>query len=346
MGERNYKGVLLGELSQEKAENLYLILKQFSKNGLDLVSEKNLAKKENGDIPYWPALYPKDIKFGFSYLENNNDLDFNLGLGIGSLVFWKKPVFLRVNEEVRPRLVKISANPLIYISDTKRKESLTKEINVFSKVVYDLDQMNSLPDILNVGDFMLNKKIKRVFYQGIPLNFTAIDYIITKELLENAGTTYFYQDLINTVKSETGKTEYNKFALKSSIQRLRKKLDLLGTVGKNILISNNQGVIFSNPSEEVIELYGLKVDSSGRTVEADGKKVDCSKNEFELLYTILKGRGEMVSTPYIVMKIWGGEQDFHKDVLRQTLYRLRRKLGPKGKVIETLKGEIGYKITP
>ncbi len=92
--------------------------------------------------------------------------------------------------------------------------------------------------------------------------------------------------------------------------------------------------------DEIIEVDGIKIDTSGRRVFVDGDLVDLTRIEFELL-TVLAGQlGRVASKPELLGQVWGFE-GYDANLVEVHISSLRRKLGGSGRLIETVRGA-GY----
>ncbi len=97
------------------------------------------------------------------------------------------------------------------------------------------------------------------------------------------------------------------------------------------------------PDDNIIEYNGIKLNNSGRLVSVDGKNISLTYKEFELLYSLLKERGNAVRRETLLNKIWGYEYEGETRTLDVHIGSLRHKMGDKGKMIETVRN-VGYKI--
>ena len=93
---------------------------------------------------------------------------------------------------------------------------------------------------------------------------------------------------------------------------------------------------------EHITLHGISIDALRHKVEADGRDVSLTSTEFKVLQ-LLAGQSGRVFTRYQIVNAVHGEDypvtDRSVDV---QIVGLRKKLGDKGSVIETVRG-IGYR---
>lgn len=93
-----------------------------------------------------------------------------------------------------------------------------------------------------------------------------------------------------------------------------------------------------------IEYGELRVDVASRQVQRGGEKLDLSPREFDLLFRLVRAKGELVSREELLRKIWELEFDPGTNVLDVHVGRLRRKLDKLGQpLIENVRGQ-GYRI--
>ena len=91
-------------------------------------------------------------------------------------------------------------------------------------------------------------------------------------------------------------------------------------------------------SEEIpIECCGVKLYSSSRRVEVDGRDIELSKKEFELLEYLMRNKGKALSKERILEAVWG--YDYGTNTVEVYINYLRKKLG--ADIIKTVWG-LGY----
>jgi DNA-binding response OmpR family regulator len=76
-----------------------------------------------------------------------------------------------------------------------------------------------------------------------------------------------------------------------------------------------------------IEIRGALFDSQRRTVSHDGREIDFTKREWELLSFFLANPNQFFSTTELLRAAWQSDQH-SPEQLRSYVVRLRRKLGP------------------
>ncbi|MCX7738864.1 MAG: response regulator transcription factor [Hydrogenothermaceae bacterium] len=84
----------------------------------------------------------------------------------------------------------------------------------------------------------------------------------------------------------------------------------------------------------------VEIDLKNKTVKKEGKEVKISKTAWNLLYYLLKRRGEIVSNESILNYVWGGKA-VGDEIIRSYIKELRKILPPD--TIETFKGR-GYRL--
>ena len=96
---------------------------------------------------------------------------------------------------------------------------------------------------------------------------------------------------------------------------------------------------------EVLELHGITMDTSAYHVTLDGKELDLTKTEYELLHLLMKNAGVVLQRETILDHVWGYDSEVETNVVDVYIRYLRNKLKPfdKHKLIETVRG-VGYVI--
>ncbi|AKJ03946.1 two-component system response regulator MtrA [Archangium gephyra] len=94
--------------------------------------------------------------------------------------------------------------------------------------------------------------------------------------------------------------------------------------------------------QSLLELGTLQVDLQAREVRVEGKPVELTRVEFDLLAALAKRPGAAVTRQWLVENVLDPEREGSERTLDVHVSRLRRKLGP-GKHVETVWG-IGYRL--
>jgi DNA-binding response OmpR family regulator len=90
------------------------------------------------------------------------------------------------------------------------------------------------------------------------------------------------------------------------------------------------------------ERAGLRVETARREVYRDGHYVSLARKEFAVLLELLRADGAVVSAEELLERAWDEHIDPFTNVVRVTVMKLRKKLGPP-QVIQTVPGS-GYQI--
>lgn len=88
---------------------------------------------------------------------------------------------------------------------------------------------------------------------------------------------------------------------------------------------------------------GIEVDKSAHIVTIDGKEVDLSFKEFELLVYFMENQGIALSREKILNSVWNYDYFGDARTIDTHVKKLRSKLGDKGEMIKTIWG-LGYKL--
>ena len=88
---------------------------------------------------------------------------------------------------------------------------------------------------------------------------------------------------------------------------------------------------------------GIVIDQEGRTVTVDGKSVEMSLREYELLKYLVDNENIALSRDKILNNVWNYDYYGDSRTIDSHIKKIRHKLGKKGKYIETMRG-VGYKF--
>lgn len=87
----------------------------------------------------------------------------------------------------------------------------------------------------------------------------------------------------------------------------------------------------------------ITLDPLDRSVFSGGKPVELTHKEFELLFYMMRCPGEALSRIRLMEKVWGFDFQGESRTVDMHIKALRRKLGPGGAAIKTIRGA-GYMI--
>lgn len=94
---------------------------------------------------------------------------------------------------------------------------------------------------------------------------------------------------------------------------------------------------------ELLEAGGISVDKSAHIVMLDGKQIELSYKEFELLTYFIENQGIALSREKILNNVWNYDYFGDARTIDTHVKKLRSKLGDKGEYIRTIWG-MGYKF--
>ncbi len=79
-----------------------------------------------------------------------------------------------------------------------------------------------------------------------------------------------------------------------------------------------------------IKEEGIELDPEGRTVKADGRPVQLTRKEFDLLALLLERKGRVLGVPYLLETVWGYDMASYDNphTVETHISSLRKKLGP------------------
>lgn len=114
-----------------------------------------------------------------------------------------------------------------------------------------------------------------------------------------------------------------------------------------ILVARVEAILrrtVSGEKTEILSAGGICIDQSAHSVTIDGKPVELSYKEFELLTYFMENIGIALSREKILNHVWN--YDYYGDArtIDTHVKKLRSKMGAKGDLIKTIWG-MGYKLS-
>ncbi|MFR7873855.1 MAG: response regulator transcription factor [Christensenellales bacterium] len=112
-----------------------------------------------------------------------------------------------------------------------------------------------------------------------------------------------------------------------------------------ILVARVEAILkrASKDEKEIKNYGGIEIDKDGRTVSVDGKPIDLSLREYELLVYLVDNQSIALSRDKILNNVWNYDYYGDSRTIDSHIKKIRHKLGKRGKYIETIRG-IGYKF--
>ena len=112
-----------------------------------------------------------------------------------------------------------------------------------------------------------------------------------------------------------------------------------------ILVARVEAILKrTNKDEKEVKDYGgIEIDKEGRTVKVDGKPIELSLREYELLTYLVQNENIALSRDKILNNVWNYDYYGDSRTIDSHIKKIRHKLGKKGKYIQTMRG-VGYKF--
>ena len=121
---------------------------------------------------------------------------------------------------------------------------------------------------------------------------------------------------------------------------LTKPFSLMEMVARiNAVLRRCQG---NMPTEE-ITFGSLSLDEASHEVKIDGKLIDLTLKEYELLHLMLKRQGRVFTRDQLLDHIWGTDYDGENRTVDVHIRTLMQKLCEMEYIIKTVRG-VGYKV--
>ena len=112
-----------------------------------------------------------------------------------------------------------------------------------------------------------------------------------------------------------------------------------------ILVARVEAILKrTNQNEKEVKDYGgIEIDKEGRTVKVDGKPIELSLREYELLTYLVDNENIALSRDKILNNVWNYDYYGDSRTIDSHIKKIRHKIGKKGKYIQTMRG-VGYKF--
>lgn len=128
---------------------------------------------------------------------------------------------------------------------------------------------------------------------------------------------------------ELGATDYvpKPFSPRELVLRVKKRLEQDGA-----------------PPQTVYTFGALQVDISRHLASVKGKRVELTATEFKLLTLLIQRNGHVQSRDQLLRDVWEYENHIDTRTVDTHIRRLREKLGPASKYLDTVRG-VGYRFS-
>lgn len=112
-----------------------------------------------------------------------------------------------------------------------------------------------------------------------------------------------------------------------------------------ILVARVEAILkrTTKDTTEVKDYAGIEIDKEGRTVKVDGKQLELSLREYELLVYLIENENIALSRDKILNNVWNYDYYGDSRTIDSHIKKIRHKLGKRGKYIKTMRG-VGYKF--
>lgn len=104
-----------------------------------------------------------------------------------------------------------------------------------------------------------------------------------------------------------------------------------------------RGKVGSDDALQPVEVGGVRLDPGGRGVYCEGEPVEVTTIEFDILESLMRGAGRVVSRDQLSMRLYGREASPFDRSIDVHVSHLRKKLERVGDCIRTVRG-IGYQF--
>ena len=96
-------------------------------------------------------------------------------------------------------------------------------------------------------------------------------------------------------------------------------------------------------SDDMLEYEGIEIDKMAHRVKVDGREIELSYKEFELLTFFMENKGIALSREKILNNVWNYDYFGDARTIDTHVKKLRSKMGEKGEYVKTIWG-LGYKF--
>ena len=95
--------------------------------------------------------------------------------------------------------------------------------------------------------------------------------------------------------------------------------------------------------DERLSFGGVSLDAQARRVKVNGRDVELTAKEFDLLECLLRNVGRVMTRTELKEHVWDFGFDAQTKVVDLYVHYLRKKLGEAGGIIQTVRG-VGYAV--
>ncbi len=110
------------------------------------------------------------------------------------------------------------------------------------------------------------------------------------------------------------------------------------------LLRRSKGAVANEHDRHVLRLGSIRFDTRSLEVTVLDQPVALTQRERQILQLLLGAPDRIHSRERILNAVWGSTEDPLTNIVDVYVARLRKKLGPAGKAIETIRG-VGYRLS-
>ncbi len=195
-------------------------------------------------------------------------------------------------------------------------------------------------DVLEAGD---GEEALEVFYRERDIALILLDVMMPKlngwEVCREVRETSKVPIIMLTAKGDES-DELNGFELGAD-EYISKPFSPKILVARVEAILRRSGK--AEEEEALLEMGGIVVDKTAHQVTVDGKEIELSFKEFELLTFFMENAGIALSREKILNNVWNYDYFGDARTIDTHVKKLRSKMGEKGDYIRTIWG-MGYKF--
>lgn len=220
----------------------------------------------------------------------------------------------------------------------KLKILIVDDENRMRKLVHDFLVQNDY-EVLEAAD---GEEALKVFSSNSDLSLVILDVMMPKldgwQVLEEIRKDSRIPVIMLTAKSEE---EDELHSFKSGADDYIQK-----PFSPKVLIARINNILKRNNGEnDIIECAGITINKIEHQVYVDGKPIELSFKEFELLEFLVENKDIALTREKILNSVWNFDYFGDARTIDTHIKKVRQKLGSKGKYITTIWG-MGYKFKP
>ncbi len=220
----------------------------------------------------------------------------------------------------------------------KLKILIVDDENRMRKLVHDFLVQNDY-EVLEAAD---GEEALKVFSSNSDLSLVILDVMMPKldgwQVLEEIRKDSRIPVIMLTAKSEE---EDELHSFKSGADDYIQK-----PFSPKVLIARINNILKRNNGEnDIVECAGITINKIEHQVYVDGKPIELSFKEFELLEFLVENKDIALTREKILNSVWNFDYFGDARTIDTHIKKVRQKLGSKGKYITTIWG-MGYKFKP